>query len=115
MFGDKSHKIDVYEMDEVTMRIRIPNEVIGEKVIRRSMWNITGVPMVVSKWSPVKDENATKLTPLWVHLKHVPMNMYSWEGLSFIASAAGFHDKLHSETIACTNFEIAKVCEKADL
>lgn len=114
-FGDKLQKKVVYEMDEVTMKIRVPNEAIREKVIRRGIWNIAGVPIVVSKWSLVKDDSKARLTPLWVHLKQVPMNMYSWEGLSFIASAAGIPDKLHPETIGCTNLEIAKICVTADL
>lgn len=113
-FGDKDQKLDVYEMDETTMRVRIPNAVVREKVIRRGMWNIAGIPMVASKWSPIEDEG-NKLTPLWVYLKNVPMSMYSWEGLSFITSAVGIPDHLHPETIACTNFEIAKICVKTDL
>lgn len=35
--------------------------------------------------------------------------------MTFIASAAGIPDKLHPEIIACTNFEVAKVCVTADL
>lgn len=113
-FGDKDQKLDVYEMDATTMRVRIQNPAVREKVIRRGMWNIAGIPMVASKWSPIEDEsNGT--TPLWVHLSNVPMNMYSWQGLSFISSAAGIPDRLHPETLACTNFEIAKICVKADL
>lgn len=113
-FGNKDQRLDVYEMDATTMRIRIPNAVIREKVIRRGMWNIAGIPMVASKWSPIEDED-NKSIPLWVYLKNVPMSMYSWEGLSFIASPVGIPDHLHAETIACSNFEIAKVCVKADL
>lgn len=113
-FGDKDQKLDVYEMDSKTMRIRIPNAVVRDKVIRRGMWNIAGIPMVASKWSLIEDEENT-LIPLWVYLKNVPMNMYSWEGLSFITSAVGVPDHLHPETIACTNFEIAKICVKADV
>ncbi|XP_033147237.1 uncharacterized protein LOC117133996 [Brassica rapa] len=79
-FGEKSQKLDVYEMDEKTMRIRITSEKIREKVIRRGMWNIAGVPMVVSKWSPDVDDSNANLIPLWVHLTKVPMSMYSWEG-----------------------------------
>lgn len=114
-FGEKSLKLDVFEMDERTMRIRIVNEKIKDKVVRRGMWNIAGVPMVVSRWSPdVVDPNAN-LTPLWVHLRNVPLNMYSWEGLSFMTSAVGVPDHLHPETIACTNFDVAKIFVKADL
>ena len=113
-FGEKDQKIDVHEVDPVTMRIRIPSELIRNKIVRRGMWNIAGVPMVVSHWSPVDDESKKKLIPLWVHLTGVPMSMYSWEGLSFISSAAGEPDRLHPETIACTDFEVAKVMVKAD-
>lgn len=113
-FGDKSQKLDVYEMDEKTMRIRITSEKVRDKVVRRGMWNIAGVPMVVSKWSPV-EEDSTATLPLWVHLSNVPLSMYSWEGLSFITSAAGIPDHLHPETLACTNLETAKVFVKADL
>ncbi|KAF8064721.1 hypothetical protein N665_1171s0002 [Sinapis alba] len=114
LFGDKLQKIDVYPVDAVTMRIRVPSAIVREKIIRRGVWNIAGVPMVVSKWSPAEDSEE-KLTPLWLQLGNVPMSMYSWEGLSFIASAAGVPDKLHPETIACTTFKVARVCVKADL
>lgn len=114
-FGEKSQKLDVYEMDEKTMRIRITSEKIREKVIRRGMWNIAGVPMVVSKWSPDVDDSNVNMIPLWVHLTKVPMSMYSWEGLSFMTSTVGVPDHLHHETIACSNFDVAKVFVKADL
>lgn len=114
-FGETSQKLEVFEMDEKTMRIRITSEKIRDKVVRRGMWNIAGVPMVVSKWSPDVEDLNESLIPLWVHLKGVPMNMYSWEGLSFMTSAVGIPDHLHPETIACTNFNVAKVFVKADL
>lgn len=114
-FGDKSQKLDVYEMDAKTMRIRITSEMVRDKVVRRGMWNIAGVPMVVSKWNPDGDDLEANLIPPWVHLTNVPMSMYSWEGLSFIMSPIGVPYRLHSETIACSNFNVAKVFVKADL
>ena len=56
-----------------------------------------------------------KSIPLWVHLKNVPMHMFSWQGLSFITSAAGYPVRLHPETASCTNFKLAKVFINADL
>ncbi|KAL0727335.1 hypothetical protein Bca4012_023428 [Brassica carinata] len=114
-FGEKDQKLDVYEMDETTMRIRITNERVRGKVVRRGMWNIAGVPMIVSNWSPEEDASKASLIPLWVHVTGVPISMYSWDGLSFITSAVGVPDHLHSETLACKNFDIAKVFVKADL
>lgn len=114
-FGDKTQKLDVFEMDGKTMRIRITSAKVREKVVRRGMWNIAGVPMVVTKWAPEEEDSLKKLLPLWVNLKNVPMSMYSWEGISFITSSVGIPDHLHPETLACTNFEEAKVFVKADL
>jgi len=64
-------------MDAITMRIRITNEKIRGKVVRRGMWNIAGVPMIVSNWSPEVDASKASLIPLWVHVTGVPMSMYS--------------------------------------
>lgn len=114
-YGEINQKLDVYVMDEHTMRIRIPNEKIRKKVVWRGVWNVAGVPMVVSHWSPEEDKSKAGFTPLWVHVTNVPLSMYSWEGLSFITSATGVPDHLHPETIACTNLEIAKVFVLADL
>lgn len=98
------------------MRIRITSSLIRDKVIRRGMWNIAGVPMVVSKWNPDEGDSEANLSPpLWIHLTNVLMSMYSWEGLSFITSPIGVPDRLHLETIACSNFDTAKVFVKADL
>lgn len=52
---------------------------------------------------------------MWITLKHVPHQMYSHEGLKFIASAVGRAIRLHPETELCTSFEEAKVFVEADM
>lgn len=73
--------------------------------------------MVMSKWTPFIEDNSPEVTsvPLWVHLKNVPIDMFSWKGLSFITSAVGEPDRLHPETAQCLDFKLAKVFVKADL
>lgn len=112
-----SPNIDVYEVDSTTMRFRVRDPLIRARILRRGMWNIAEVPMVVSKWSPLAEKEGLeeKSIPLWVFLKQVPMNMFSWEGLSFITSAVGDPVRLHPETAACANFDVAKVFVNADL
>lgn len=90
---------------------------VRARLLRRGMWNIAEVPMVVMKWSPITENNQPeeKSIPLWVYLKQVPMNMFSWEGLSFLTSAVGHPVRLHPETEACSNFDVAKIFVKADL
>ncbi|CAN7011963.1 unnamed protein product, partial [Brassica oleracea var. botrytis] len=70
---------------------------------------------------------AKKVVPSWVSVakdkrslrkydvERVPLHMFSWEGLSVITSAVGFPVKLHPETLACSNFEVAKVFVNVDV
>ncbi|KAL0796183.1 hypothetical protein Bca101_067560 [Brassica carinata] len=116
-YGDSSSKVDVYDVNAKTMRFKIPNPKAREKVIKRGMWNIAGVPMVVKKWTPSTEEEKQEeeAIPMWVHLRKIPLNTFSWEALSFMMSTVGFPVHLHPETIACSNFEEAKVFVKVDV
>lgn len=73
--------------------------------------------MIVSKWtlSSEEEKQEEEAIPMWVHVEKVPLHMYSWEGLSFITSTVGVPVKLHPETIACTNQEVAKVFVNVDV
>lgn len=115
--GDKKMLIDVHVVDETTMKFKVLNPGMRAQILKRGMWSIGNVPMVVTKWIPDEMKEKPEITtiPLWVQLKNVPMHIYSWHGLSFITSAAGFPVRLHPETAACTNFKIAKVFVNVDL
>ena len=116
-YEDTSTKVDVYDVNATTMWFRVPNLRAREKILRRGMWNIAGVPMVVQKWTPKTEEERQEeeAIPMWVHSRNVPLHMFSWEALSFVTSPVGFPVKLHPETLACENFEIAKIFVKVDV
>lgn len=116
-YGDSTTKVDVYEVNPTTMRFKVSSQKAREKIFRRGMWNIACVPMVVTKWTPRSEEEKREeeAIPMWVHLEKVPLHMYSWEGISFFTSTVGYPVKLHPETIACTNLEVAKVFVKVDV
>lgn len=116
-YGELDSKVEVYEVYATTMRFRVSNPKAREKVLRRGMWNIAGVPMVVTKWTPKTEEEKQdeEAIPMWVHLRKVPLHMYSWKGLSFITSDVGFSARLHPEIVACSNFEKAKVFVNVDV
>ncbi|KAL0726876.1 hypothetical protein Bca4012_022969 [Brassica carinata] len=115
--GDRKSLIDVHVVDETTMKFKVMDPGTRTRILKRGMWSIGNIPMVITKWIPDEMKEKPEITaiPLWVHLKNVPMNMYSWQGLSFIASAAGFPVRLHPETAACSNFKVAKIFVNADL
>lgn len=115
--GNKSVHIDVFSVNETTVKFRIKDVQIRGRILRRGMWNIADIPMVVSKWSPIvdDDEPEVKIIPMWITLKNVPHKMYLRDGLDFITSAVGKPVRLHPETELCSNFEEAKVFVEADM
>ena len=110
-------KIDVYVVNNNTVRFRIKDERTRARVLRRGMWNLCGVPVVLSKWTPIVDmeQEEVKIIPLWVIVKNVLPKCFSWEVLKAITSPLGVPQKLHPDTEACKSFEEAKVLVEVDL
>lgn len=115
--GDKNIRIDVYSINETAVKFRIRHESARLRVLRRGMWNICNLPMIISKWTPILEEAQPEITsmPMWVLIKNVPNSMFTWKGLSFLASPVGEPKRLHYETKLVTNFEEAKVFIEVDL
>ncbi|KAG7540795.1 Endonuclease/exonuclease/phosphatase superfamily [Arabidopsis thaliana x Arabidopsis arenosa] len=115
--GDKTIRIDVFENNSTSVKFRIRDSPTRQRVLRRGMWNIAGLPMILAKWSPIPEEAQPEITsmPLWVTLTNVPHAMYSWEGLGFLTSPIGDPIRLHPETELCSNFEEAKVFVEVNL
>lgn len=101
--GDKSSLIDVYAVNDTTVKFRIRKEAMRIRFI--------------SKWTPFAEETqpAMRSIPLWVRLKNVPPSMYTDKGLEFLSSAVGKPIRLHPKTEACVSFEEAHILVEADL
>ncbi|XP_056867299.1 uncharacterized protein LOC130512878 [Raphanus sativus] len=115
--NDKAQKIEVFEVDETSMKFKILNNADRNRILRRGMWNLAGIPVVVTKWSPVteKEKPPVQSIPMWVHIKNVPIKMFSWQGLSFLTSPIGSPERLHPETAQCLKLDVAKIFVKVDL
>ena len=115
--NDKAQRVEVFEVNSTTMKFRILNQVDRNRILRRGMWNLAGIPVVMTKWSPVveKEKPPTQSIPMWVHVKRVPLTMFSWQGLSYLTSPLGVPRRLHPETAQCLNLEEAKVFVNVDL
>lgn len=98
--NDKKQMIDVFEVNLTSMKFGVSSQADRNRILRRGMWNLAGIPVVVTKWSSVieKEKAPKQSIPMWVHLKNVPINMFSWKGLSFVSSPIGVPVKLHPET-----------------
>ncbi|CAL9224793.1 unnamed protein product, partial [Arabidopsis halleri] len=115
--GDKSTKIDVYEVNSSTVKFRIRNVSARTRALRRGMWNICEQPMMMSKWTPIVEDAQPeiKTMPMWVKIKNVPHSMFTWPGLSFLANRVGEPRRLHPDTELVTSFDEAKIFVEADL
>ncbi|XP_010480749.1 PREDICTED: uncharacterized protein LOC104759539 [Camelina sativa] len=115
--GDKTSMIDIIEVNDTTLKLRVRSEVMRRRILNRAMWNIMALPMIVSKWSPYPEETqpARKSIQLWVKLKEVPHSLFIDKGLEFLASAVGTPIRLHPNTEECVSFDEAQILVEVDL
>ena len=71
----------------------------------------------VAPWSATSTPSAPEMSsiPIWAHLKGVPLDLRSQEGLSFAAGLVGEPKETDDYTKNLTNIEIAHVKVDADL
>lgn len=104
-------------MNSNTIKFRASDKIARDRIIRRGMWNIADVPMVVSRWTPIKEDAQLvfKSVPMWIKIQNIPPEMFTRKGINFLASSVGEPKKLHFDTEICNSFEEAKVFVEADL
>ncbi|XP_039036061.1 uncharacterized protein At4g02000-like [Hibiscus syriacus] len=81
-------------------------------VMENGPWHFYNKPLILRKWEPNMQKLHFDLSriPIWVHLFNVPLELFSNEGLSYIASAIGYPLSMDSITASKTRLEYAKVC-----
>ncbi|KAK4384659.1 hypothetical protein Sango_3038600 [Sesamum angolense] len=83
-----------------------------EEVIEGGPWLYLGQPIVLQKWEPGMVLRKLKHTevPIWIKLRHLPVELWTSKGLSTVASGIG--RPLYPDVItrACTRLDFARVC-----
>lgn len=102
---------------ERSMIVRIPNEFIRKKVLEKRLWYVGTAMFHVAPWSATQKPSTPELSsiPLWAHLKGVPLDLRSLEGLSFAAGLVGEPKETDEFTKNLSNIEVAHVKVEADL
>ncbi|KAL0292598.1 UNVERIFIED_CONTAM: hypothetical protein Sradi_6983200 [Sesamum radiatum] len=83
-----------------------------EEIIEGGPWLFQGQPIVLQCWEPgmsLRRQKHTKI-PVWIRLKHLPVEYWTDEGLSAVASGVGiplYSDKI---TKSCSRLDYARVC-----
>lgn len=99
-----------------SMMVKIPNEVIIKKIVEQEIWYIENSLFYVAQWSPnlaIKPPTIESI-PLWVHVRGVPSDLRTQEGLSLVAGLFGEPLKTGEYTKRLTNKNVAHVKIKAD-
>ncbi|KAL0284159.1 UNVERIFIED_CONTAM: hypothetical protein Sradi_7206900 [Sesamum radiatum] len=84
-----------------------------EDVIEGGPWLFQGQPIVLQFWEQGMSLRRQKHTqiPVWIRLRHLPMEYWTEEGLSTVASGIGLH---YTRIITCSRLDYARVCVLLD-
>ncbi|KAL0300496.1 UNVERIFIED_CONTAM: hypothetical protein Scaly_3044400 [Sesamum calycinum] len=98
----------------------IPTDDIAEGFLQSTRKTLKFVPLIKQKGQPIvlqvweqgmslRRQKHTKI-PVWIRLKHLPMEYWTAEGLSAVASGVGI--PLYSDKITknCSRLDFARVC-----
>lgn len=96
---------------------RFSSEVGMQAVLGGGAWHFGGRPIFLRKWRP--GLNLSKVgcrrVPIWVHFSHIPLEYWTADGLSIIASVVGkplFADAL---TDSLQRLSFARICVEVDV
>ncbi|KAK4384658.1 hypothetical protein Sango_3038500 [Sesamum angolense] len=88
-----------------------------EEVIEGGPWLFQGQPIVLQRWEPgmVLRKHKHTQVPVWIRLRHLPVEFWTDDGLSTVASGVG--RPLYQDTITrtCTRLDFARVCVMLDI
>ncbi|KAL0293133.1 UNVERIFIED_CONTAM: hypothetical protein Sangu_3244300 [Sesamum angustifolium] len=92
-------------------------EVAMEEVIEGGPWLFQGQPIVLQRWEPGMALRKHKHTqvPVWIRLRHLPVEFWTDDGLSTVASGVGRPLYPDNITRACTRLDFARVCVMLDI
>ncbi|WZZ44029.1 hypothetical protein YC2023_040288 [Brassica napus] len=115
---EKGQKLDIRtNLQDRTILVRIPNEFIRKKVLEKRLWYVGTAMFQVSRWTSSKTVDAIDFSsiPLWAHLKGLPLDLRSLEGLSFASGLIGEPKETYEFTRNLTDLNLAHVKIEADL
>lgn len=87
------------------------------QIVEAGPWHFGGRLLVLKQWQPhmTLEKEQLKKVPLWAQFYNVPLEMWTEQGLSYVASAVGnplYADQL---TESCKRLSYAKICVEVDV
>ena len=95
---------------------KLSSQAESEAVLEVGPWHFAGQPIILRSWQPGLhlDKEAPSKVPIWVNIHNIPMEYWTPEGLSHIASIIG--KPLHVDKLTAVGRRItyARVCIEVD-
>ncbi|KAL0444844.1 UNVERIFIED_CONTAM: hypothetical protein Slati_2207100 [Sesamum latifolium] len=96
--------------------IMFESSVAMDEVIDGGPWLFNGQPLVLQRWEPgmaLRKHSHTQV-PVWIKMRHLPVEYWTVDGLSTVASGIGRPLYPDAITKACTRLDFARVCVMLD-
>ncbi|KAL4304252.1 hypothetical protein GQ457_10G002780 [Hibiscus cannabinus] len=92
--------------------INFPSRKVRDWVLESGPWHIQQKAIVLRRWMPGLKFDVLQLdsAPVWVKLWHVPLELFSQQGLGYVASAIGKPLYTDRVTALKQQLEFAKIC-----
>lgn len=89
----KGRKLEIHVNNYLyTMLVRVPNDFfIRRKILEKRIWYVGDSMFYATQWATYHSTHtpAFNFIPIWAHLRGVPFDLRSLEGLGWIAGAIG--------------------------
>ena len=105
----KAGEVDIHPTRHNLFVIQFSDSAVRDRVLEDGPWHIQNKPLIVRKWEPEMGSlefNLTKL-PIWIQLSNIPLELFSQNGLNYIATALG--NLLYMARIMATQQRLAYV------
>ncbi|KAK8667936.1 hypothetical protein V6N13_105409 [Hibiscus sabdariffa] len=92
--------------------VKFPSQKVCDWVLESDPWHIQQKAIVLRRWTPglIPEVLSLDTAAVWLRLWHVPLELYSQQGLSYLASALGKPLYTDRATTLRQNLEFAKIC-----
>ena len=108
--------VDVLTLEKGFFLFRFASVEGMTSVVEKGPWLFSGRFMVLRRWSPGLPLSKATLSkiPVWAKFHNVPMELWTEEGLSHIASTVGHPLYADEATEACTRATFAHICVEVE-
>lgn len=114
---DRGMKLEIHLRPATrSMLVRIPNATIRQKIVEQEIWHIGNSLFYVAQWSStlaIKTPSFTSI-PLWAHVRGIPFDLYTQEGLGHVADLIGLPVEVDDFTKRMSSLEVAHLKVKVD-